>query len=202
MAFGTAARLKSDVAEGAVLALGRVALRRAGAIGLVRFGAPGAPRITPLRAGRPGLVALRRAVDEGVAPDGVAEPGALHDACVRIARIARQPGMVVVVSDFRDQEGFASALGTLRSRHTVLCVEVNDPREGEVPPVGRLAVVDPETGRLVRVDTSSRRVRERFAELEAQRRETLASELRRLRIAHVSLSTRDDWLVELGRWLG
>jgi hypothetical protein len=61
--------------------------------------------------------------------------------------------------------------------------------------------VDPETGERVEVDTSRRRVRERFAQLEAQRREQVARELRRLEIEHVRLSTEGDWLGELGRRL-
>jgi uncharacterized protein (DUF58 family) len=44
-------------------------------------------------------------------------------------------------------------------------------------------------------------VRERFAELERERREAIASELRRLRVYHATLSTGEDWLVELGRQL-
>jgi uncharacterized protein (DUF58 family) len=64
-----------------------------------------------------------------------------------------------------------------------------------------LALVDPETGARVEVDTSNRRVRNRFAELERQRREQLARELRRLRIDHVTLSTAEDWLPALGRHL-
>ena len=42
------------------------------------------------------------------------------------------------------------------------------------------ALVDPETGQRVEVDTSRRQVRERFAELERARREEVARELRRL----------------------
>src|SRR5213593_4187092 len=73
MAFGTADRLKADVAEGVVLVVGRLAIRRAGSVGLVTFGA-GRPRLLPPRAAKPGLVALRRAVGEGVVPDGHADP--------------------------------------------------------------------------------------------------------------------------------
>src|SRR3954451_20256767 len=39
MAFGTADRLKYDVAEGAALVLSRLAVRRAGSVGLITFGA-------------------------------------------------------------------------------------------------------------------------------------------------------------------
>lgn len=201
MAFGTTRRLKSDVAEGVAQVLGQLALRRAGALGVVRFGAPGPPRISPLRAGRPAFGALRHVLSEGVAADGNEDTSALADACSALGRLAQQAALVVVVSDFRSAEDPAAALGPLRARHTVLCVEVNDPRERLVPDVGVLSVVDPETGKAARVNTSSRRVRERFIALEAERRAHLHDELRRLRIGHVALGTDEDWLLKLGRTL-
>jgi uncharacterized protein (DUF58 family) len=146
-------------------------------------------------------VALGRTLAEGVAPDGVHDADGLRGALRRVARLGRLPGLVVVVSDFRDQHAWERPLGALRIRHSVLAVEVADPREAEIPAVGHLALVDPETGARIRVDTSSRRVRARFAELERERRERVARELRRLRIAHVALSTDMDWLRTLGRYL-
>lgn len=200
MAFGSARRLKADVAEGAAIVLGRLAIRRAGALGAVLFGA-GEARIAPPRGSRPGLVALRHTLALGHAADGEGDPGALADALRRLDRLARLPGLVCVVSDFRDQRGWAGQLGALRARHSVLAVEVGDPREDEVPDVGRLAVVDPETGRRLEVDTSHRGLRERFAAIERERRERLVAELRRLRVDHVRLRTDQDWLSALGRVL-
>lgn len=200
MAFGTTRRLKADVGEGVALVFGRLGVRRAGSVGLVCFGA-GAPRVVPPRGSKPGLVALRRTLAEGVAPDGQHDPQGLADAVRRVARLARQPGLVVVISDFRDQQAWERPLGSLRIRHSVLAVEIADPREGELPAVGHLALIDPETGARMEVDTSSRRVRERFAELERGRRDAVARELRRLRIDHVTLSTEVEWLRALGRHL-
>jgi uncharacterized protein (DUF58 family) len=201
MAFGTALRLKADVAEGAALVLGRLAIRRGGGLGVLTFGAEGPPRLLPPRSSRPALATLRRVLAEGVARDGSAEPLALAHALTRIEKVARQSGLVAVISDFRDQHAWSAALGRLRARHAVLALEVGDPRERELPKVGRLAVVDPESGARVEVDTSSARVRRRFAELETQRRAQLALELRRLRIAHVELATDADWLLQLSRGL-
>jgi uncharacterized protein (DUF58 family) len=201
MAFGTARRLKADVAEGVALVLGRLALRRAGRLGVLAFGAGEIPRLLPPRAAKAGLVALRRALAEGVAADGRSDPRALADALGRLGRVAQQPGLVVVVSDFRDQDGWARALGALRARHTVLAIEIHDPREAAMPPVGRIAVIDPETGRRHAIDTSRAAVRDRFAALERERRDELAAELRRLHIDHVALSTDEDWLLALGRRL-
>ncbi|HEY2650423.1 MAG TPA: DUF58 domain-containing protein [Solirubrobacteraceae bacterium] len=200
MAFGTSRRLKADVAEGAALVFGRLGVRRAGSVGLVAFGAA-APRVLPPRGSKPGMVALRRTLAEGIARDGQHDPDGLAGAVRRLGRLSRLPGLVVVISDFRDQRGWERPLGSLRVRHGVLAIEIVDPREAELPSVGHLALVDPETGARVQVDTSNRRVRQRFAELERERREVLTRELRRLRIDHVTLSTDEDWLPALGRHL-
>ena len=200
MAFGTAERLKFDVAEGVARVLSRLAVRRAGRVALMTFGA-GTPRLHPPRASKPGAVAVRRALGEGVASDGTADPEALAGALRRIGRVADQAGLVAVVSDFRDQHGWERPLGALRERHSVVAVEVRDPREAVLPSVGRLAVVDPETGEHVDVDTSNRVIRERFAMIEREGRAHIAREMRRLRVEHVVLSTAGDWLRELGRRL-
>jgi uncharacterized protein (DUF58 family) len=200
MAFGTADRLKADVAEGVAVVFGRLGVRRAGSVGLVAFGA-GDPHVLQPRGARPGLVAVRRALEQGVAPDGRQDREALAQALDRTGRLARQPGLVVVISDFRDQHGWERPLGSLRVRHSLLAVEIVDPREAELPAVGHLSLVDPETGARVEVNTSSRRVRRRFAELEHERRATVARELRRLRVHQVTLSTGEEWLRELGRRL-
>ena len=200
MAFGTARRLKADVAEGAALVFGRVGVRRAGSVGLVTFGAA-APRVLAPRGSKPGLVALRRELSAGVAPDGRQDPDDLAGALARTGRLAGQPGLVVAISDFRDQRGWERPLGSLRVRHSVLAVEIGDPHEAQLPAVGHLTLIDPETGARVEVNTSRRGFRERFAKLERQRRQTVADELRRLRVHHTRLLTDQDWLVELGRQL-
>ncbi len=200
MAFGTATRLKSDVAEGVTLVLARLAVRRAGRVALITFGA-GTPRLLRPRASKPGVIAVRTALREGVADDGVHDPSALAAALRRVARIAGQPGLVAIVSDFRDHEDWTSPLGVLRARHSMVAVELRDPREATVPAVGHLALIDPETGERVEVDTSDRRVRESFARIERERQSRVERDLRRLRVDHVALSTDDDWLRELGRRL-
>ena len=200
MAFGTADRLKSDVAEGVAQVIGRLAVRRAGRIALLTCGS-GRMRLIPPRGSRPALIGVRRTLSEGVGVDGQCEPHALAHALGRVGRIAVQPGFVVVVSDFRGYHDWTTMMGALRMRHSVLAVEVRDPRETALPAVGRLALIDPETGQRVEVDSNHRALRERFAAAERRDREQVAQELRRLRVDHAVLSTDGDWLFELGRTL-
>ncbi len=199
MAFGTATRLKADVAEGAALVLGRLAVKRAGSLGVVTFG-DGTVELHPPRSAKPGMLALRRVLAAGVARDGQRDPSGLAHALREVGLATRAPGLVAVISDFREHDAWHRPLAALRARHAVLAVEVGDPRERELPAVGRLMVVDPETGETVEVNTSPR-VRRRFAELEADRRAALAADLRRARVDHAVLSTDGDWLLELGRRL-
>jgi uncharacterized protein (DUF58 family) len=117
-----------------------------------------------------------------------------------VSRLARARGIVVVVSDFRDQ-GWRSPVRRLAARHGVLAVEVVDPREGELVDAGTLVLVDPETGEEVEVDTGSPRLREAFAAAEAERRAAVATELRRAGADRVVLGAERDWLRDLGRGL-
>jgi uncharacterized protein (DUF58 family) len=199
MAFGTSTRLKADVAEGVALVFARLGLRRAGSVGVIAFGAREGARILPPRGARPGMVAVQKLLAEGVAVDGRRHDHGLADALGRVLALGNQPGLVVVISDFRDQSEWERPLGGLRLRHAMIAVDIADPREAELPALGRLALVDPETGAVVRVNSSSRRLRERFAALEHERRATVAAEFRRLGVRHIQLSTDQDWLVELGR---
>jgi uncharacterized protein (DUF58 family) len=199
MAFGTEQRLKADVAEGVAAAVARLATRRGGRAALLRAGAPEG-RLLPPRGGRHAQVMIERVLAEGVAPDESVAGDALARALVQAGRVARRPGLVVVVSDFRE-DGWRGPLASLSARHSVVAVEIRDPREAELPRAGYLSLVDPETGALVEVDSARARVRERYAALEAERREAVASGLRAARADHIVLDTGHDWLRELGAGL-
>jgi uncharacterized protein (DUF58 family) len=69
--------------------------------------------------------------------------------------------------------------------------------EDEWTDAGHPTLVDGETGREVRVDTSSRALRDRFKEAAADERAELARELRRVGVRHVVLSTSGSWLRSL-----
>jgi uncharacterized protein (DUF58 family) len=199
MRFGTAERRKADVAEGAALAIGHVATRRGNRLGIVTFG-DAEPRGLPARQGRMGLVGLLTALREESPADRLG-PTSLGQALARTGALARQHSLVVVVSDFRGPRDWRRPLLELAGRHDVLALEVRDPREQELPNVGALWLVDPETGQLLRVDTRSRRLRERFAAAASDERSELTRELASLGVRHLVLSTSGDWLRSLAAFL-
>jgi uncharacterized protein (DUF58 family) len=188
MAFGTADRRKMDVAEGVAVAVGHAATRRGNRLGVVMLGTEA--RFEPPRQGRQAL--LRTLELLHATPPGGA--GSLRDGLELADRLARQRALVVVASDFRGPRDWRSTLLRLSGRHAVLAVEIRDRREQELPGVGELRLVDPESGRRLRVDTSDRRLRERFAEAAAAERKDVAAEIVSSGARHVVLSTDGDWL--------
>jgi uncharacterized protein (DUF58 family) len=200
MAFGTGLRLKSDVAAGAASVLARLAVRRGGRAGLVLCGGREELFIPP-RSGRRASAAIEHAAREGVVADGDGDDASLARALGRLSRLARSPGMVAVVSDFRAEDGWARPLRALGSRHSLVAVEVSDPREASLPSAGVLRLVDPESGAQVEADTRDPALRERYAEHERERRAAVRDGLRRAGAEVVELSTGDPWLEQLGRRL-
>ena len=199
MQFGTADRRKADVAEGVAIAVGHLATRRGNRLGVVTFGDE-TPHTLPPRQGRSGLIGLLSTLR---AEPGEAQTGetSLGEALTRTNALARQRSLVVVVSDFRGRRDWRRRLLQLSSRHDVIAVEIRDPREQELSNVGVLWVVDPETGKQLRVDTRSRRLRERFAAAAADERSEVSRALASVGARHVVLSTQGDWLRQLAVFL-
>jgi uncharacterized protein (DUF58 family) len=198
MEFGTAQRRKADVALGVALAVGHAATVRGNRVGLVGFGA--SDRVLPPTQGRAGLVGLLLALGDGHATRRNG-PVDLAEALRRVAGAARQRALVVIVSDFRGPRDWRRPLLRLAGRHEVVAVEVRDPREQTLEPVGTLWLVDPESGRQLQVDTSDGGLRRRFADAAEAERKAVAREFASAGVAHVTLSTDRDWLRDLAIFL-
>ena len=199
MRFGTADRRKWDVAEGVAVAMGHLASRRGNRVGVATFG--GNPSLTlPPRQGRSGLLGVLLAVDRDPETERIG-PTSVGVALRQVARVARQRALVVIVSDFRGPRDWRTPLLQLAARHSVVAVEIRDPREQALPNIGHVWLVDPETGRKLHVDTARKRLREQFAEAAASERADLARELAALGVPHAVLSTDGDWLRPLAAFL-
>ena len=201
MQFGTAERRKADVADGVAIAVGHVATRRGNRLGVITFGDARRRRCRP-RQGRHGLLGLLADAAAGAGAGGGRRDLARRGAEPHRTRSRGSAAIVVVVSDFRGPLDWRLPLLQLLGRHDVLAVEIRDPREQELPDVGELWLVDPETGRQIRVDTRSEGLRERFAAAAAEERSGVARVLSSLGVPHVVLSTSGDWLRALAAFLG
>jgi uncharacterized protein (DUF58 family) len=195
MNFGTAERRKADVAEGVALAIGHAATRRGNRLGLVTFGPEDSKWRRP-RQGRRGLLLTLSALR-----DEPAGQGSLGNALALVDGLAVQRSLVVIVSDFRGPRDWRGPLLRVAGRHPTIAIEIRDPREQELADVGELRLVDPETGRHLRVDTGDAGLRTRFAVAARDERAGLVRLLASAGVRHVALSTQGDWLRPLAAFL-
>jgi len=190
--FGTTTREKREVAVGLAAAFGLPATRLANRVGAVIVGG-GTVAVVPPSTGKVRLLALLRRLlaTEAWEGEGRTELGA---ALELVERLARRRGIVIVISDFLSRPGWEVALGRLGARHDLVVAEVIDPREMELPRMGLLALVDPETGRTRVVDTSRARLRAAFASAAAGQRAAVSAAAARAGADHLVVWTSDDWV--------
>jgi uncharacterized protein (DUF58 family) len=197
--FGTATMEKRELAFAATAAVGFITARAGNRIGLVMAGTDSTDSL-PARSGRRHLQALLHRT--ATAPRAE-DPGAIDlAAAIRAVATPHRPrGLAVVVSDFLAPPGWEHELRRLATRHEVLAIEIIDPRELELPNVGLLVLEDPETGRRRTIQTSSAKLRERYAVAAAAQRETIAGSIRGAGASHLQLRTDRDWLGDIIRWV-
>ncbi|RKR86931.1 uncharacterized protein DUF58 [Micromonospora pisi] len=212
--FGTGQWLKRDLVVAAAAAMVHLTVRGGNRIGAVvgSGGVGGASRTgTGLASARPGVLrlparpgrkeaqGLLRAIAATEIRPGRSDLGALVDM---LNRPPRRRGVAVVISDFlAPPEQWGRPVRKLAVRHDVLAIEVVDPRELELPDVGVLALVDPETGALHEVQTADPRLRQRYADAASAQRAAIAHQLRAAGAAHLRLRTDSDWLLDMVRFV-
>src|SRR5436309_3333562 len=196
--FGTARYLKRELAVAAAAAMAHLTVRGGNRIGAV-VGTAGTARRLPARPGRKEAQGLLRAIALTEVRPGRADLGALVDM---LNRPPRRRGVAVVISDFlAPVDEWARPLRKLGVRHDVLAVEILDPRELELPDVGVIAFVDPETGDMHEVQTADARLRARYAAGAAAQRAAIADAIRGAGAAHLRLRTDSDWLLDIVRFV-
>ncbi len=198
--FGTADRTKADLALAAAAAVGILTARGGNRLGAMISGPAGLDTVPALQGRRHSLGILARiAGAPGVDSANPMDLGATLRAC---NGVARRRGLVVVLSDFlEDPDSWRHQLGALVTRHEVLAVEVVDPRELELPPVGIVGLVDTETGRVREINTSNPALRRRYAEAAAEQRNRIAQTILGAGADHLRLRTDEDWLGRMAQHL-
>ncbi|WP_206518225.1 DUF58 domain-containing protein [Rhodococcus sp. X156] len=196
--FGTAACEKRDLAVAAVSAIAHLTSGGGNRIGAIVATGAHTTRIPP----RGGSVAaqsmLRSLATTPRAPDGTR--GDLGAALELLRRPPKRRGLAVVVSDFLGDVTWERSLRGLAARHDLLAVEVLDPRDLELPDVGRVVLSDPESGRVREVSTTPR-LRTDFAAAAEAHRQEVARALRRCGAPRLTLRTDSDWIADIVRFV-
>lgn len=182
MAFGSTGRSLATVAARTACLLAAAAGRTGDRVGFMAFD-------EQIRVHLPtdaGAAHTWRVIREAAAQARRGGTGTdLMIAVEALAHRLHQHSVVFLLSDFRftarhpQDKSPIRHLTTLTRRHDVVSVVLHDPRDEELPAVGKVRMRDPEDhGPGLLLDTRSAKVRRRYLELGRQRRLRVERELR------------------------
>jgi uncharacterized protein (DUF58 family) len=193
--FGTAVQLKQDLVAELCATLAFSAIQNNDKVGLVLF----TDKVEKLLPPRKGTRHVLRVVRDLLYHPASGRGTDLASALDTLNQVTRQRAVVFVVSDFITGR-FEHPLRVARQRHDIIPIIVTDPAEIVLPNVGLVELCDAETGDMIVVDTSSRRVRNAFEQHRAESAEARTQLFRRLRIDAIDVTTGGSFIEPVMRF--
>ncbi len=157
--FGTTTRLKMDHITEIAAVLSFSAIQNNDKIGVIFF-TDKVEKFIPPKKGRSHILRIIRELIDFVPQHretNISEPlryltNAIKKRCTAF-----------VISDFIDT-GFEDAMKIANNKHDIVALKIYDKRESEMPDIGFVKMKDAESGKYIWVDTSSKNVRNTYAE--------------------------------------
>jgi uncharacterized protein (DUF58 family) len=194
--FGTAGRLKREIAAelGAVLAFS--AISNNDKVGLLAFTDRIELHIPPRKGRRHVLRLIRDLLAFQPSGRGTDIPLALD----RLNRVLKRRAIIFLISDFLvDLSGLLdlTGLAAANRRHDLVAVTLTDPRETAWPAVGLVALQDAETGATTWVDSSDPAWREAFARQASARQAARDAALTQAQVDRIDVLAGQDYVEPL-----
>jgi uncharacterized protein (DUF58 family) len=196
--FGTANCEKRDLVVCAVAAVTHLTSGGGNRIGAVVATGERTTRV-PARGGLAHSRAMLRTIAQTPAAP-VGTRGDLADVLEQLRRPPRRRGLLVVISDFLGSLNWERPLRGLSARHDLVCVEILDPRDVDLPEVGTIVLADPESGRQREIHATPL-LRREFAAAAAEHRAEVATVIRGTGAGHLVLRTDSDWIADTVRFV-
>ena len=185
--FGSEAKTKRETAAEACAALALAAVTNNDKVGLLHF----TDRVERYLPPKKGAKHVMRVIREilGFEPQGRGTN--IAGVLDFVNRVVKKKAVLFLVSDFIDK-GYEKPLSVAAKRHDLVAIRIMDPRESELPNVGLVELEDAETGEIVLLDTSSKKIRATYKKIADEFTTRLEDELRMLSIDRIEIATNAD----------
>ena len=195
--FGSVGRFKREaVAEMAAL-LAFAASRNNDKVGLLLF----SDRVEKYFPPRKGRRHILRLVRELLTFQPAGRGTDLKAALDYSNRMLKRRGIVFLLSDFQaDPQTYRKALNVAGRRHDLVAIDLRDPLEKNIAPVGLMVLEDAETGELMEVDTADPAWRKAFSARQNQSDAAIRQVLNGAKVDRIDLATPDDFVNALTRF--
>ncbi len=187
--FGSMKQFKNEIATEICAVLAFSAVRNNDKVGLILF-TDKIEKFVPPKKGKTHVLRVIREVlyykPENKGTD-------ISIALEYLLKVTKRKTVCFLLSDFIT-EGFERALRIANKRHDMVAVSITDPRELEIPNVGFVELEDAETGEITLLDTSDRKMMERFNKFNVNNMEERAKLFRGMGVDLVDVRTDSSYV--------
>jgi uncharacterized protein (DUF58 family) len=189
--FGTTKRFKKELAAEVCAVLAFAAIQNNDRVGLIIF-TDRIEKFVPPKKGRHHVLrVVREALYFHPKGKGTDIAGALR----YLDNVVTRRAVTFVISDFFAKD-FRKPLSIANKKHDIVAVTITDPRETALPNAGIIELVDAETGAPYIIDTSSPKVRRRYADKSSEMRQERKTLFGSVGVDHIDVSTDKPYIEE------
>lgn len=190
--FGTAQRMKGEIAAELCSVLAFSAIKNNDKVGMIIFTDEIEKYIPPKK----GSSHVLRLIREVLYFKPAHQRTDINCALEFLGRVIKRRCVVFLVSDFLNT-GFEKMLSIANKRHDVIAIKIVDPREIELPNVGFIELEDTETGEQILIDTKDPEVRKNFTEYATKEQSNLNMAFRSIDLDNIQILTDRSYVEPL-----
>ncbi len=157
--FGTRSRFKKETAAEVAAVLAYAAIKSNDKVGLMMF----TDRVEKYLPAQKGRGHVYRVIQEILTFEPQGKKTNIKNAMEYLGRTMHRHCIAFLISDFLD-EGYEKALSIAKQRHDLVGIQLFDPAEWQLPPLGFLRLQDPETGLEFWANTSKKSFQRKYTQ--------------------------------------
>ncbi|HLU50888.1 MAG TPA: DUF58 domain-containing protein [Flavobacteriaceae bacterium] len=191
--FGTGNQFKNEIVTEIAATLAFSALQNNDKIGLVLFTDQVELYIPPKK----GKSHVLRIIRELLEFTPKSKKTNISQALEFLANVTKKKAISFLISDFITDENYDKTLKIAAKKHDLTGIRIYDKREQEIPNVGVIQVLDEESGKTLLVNTSSKKVRDRYARYFIEKQQIFKEQFQRSGAGTIQCSVDESYVKKL-----
>ncbi|MFC1480535.1 DUF58 domain-containing protein [Candidatus Omnitrophota bacterium] len=193
--FGTAGRIKSELAAELCSVIAFSAIQNNDKVGMITF----TDRVEKFVPPRKGIRHVLRVIREAIYNSPQNTGTDVNHVLEHLNMVTRRRTITFVISDFFAPD-FKKTLSITNKRHDVIAIDIIDPAELELPEAGIVKLHDAETGAPYTVDTSNAKARKLYKANAARRVDQRRRLFRSVNVDNIDIRTDQSYVEPLIRF--
>ena len=190
--FGTSERLKKTLLAELAAVISFSAIQNNDKIGVILF-SDKIEKFIPPKKGRSHILRVIRELIEFEPENKTTN---IAEGLKYLTNAINKRSVAFLISDFLSPD-FEDAIKIANRKHDLVALRVYDRREAELPPIGLAQVKDAETNQYIWVDTSSKKVRDTYAQWWKSKQASLDDIFKKSGVDNVMIRTDEDYVKPL-----